>query len=149
MISISGPLHVSNDPFHHRPASSCKRVGISLRENLHACFRRTQQPGSKSIRSKPFGNVRRAVDRVQGQIKFMAAGLPGAEMFPFKKSRGALSLIPSPMTTSPQIFIKSNISPDRVTGGPASAFSFSPLPIQGNVFKAAAFRGPGEESQIR
>src|SRR5260370_16197421 len=50
--------------------------------------------------------------------------------------QGDLSLIPSPITTSPQMFIKSNIT--RIASqAAASAFSFSPRPIHSSVFKAA------------
>src|SRR5271166_1297252 len=49
---------------------------------------------------------------------------------------GALSLTPSPITTSPRMFIKSNI-PRIASQAAASAFSFSPRPIHSSVFKAA------------
>ena len=53
------------------------------------------------------------------------------------KIPGASSLIPSPITTSPQMFIRSNM-PRSASHAAASAFSFSPRPSQGKEFSAAA-----------
>jgi hypothetical protein len=50
---------------------------------------------------------------------------------------GASSLIPSPITTSPQMFIKSNI-PRIASHAAASASSFSPRPSHCSEFNAAA-----------
>src|SRR6516165_597866 len=65
--------------------------------------------------------------------------LPGFQgpRCPPLKMPGALSLLPSPITTSPQTFIRSNI-PRIASQAAASANSFSPRPIQGSVLSAAA-----------
>src|SRR5216117_2071397 len=66
--------------------------------------------------------------------------VPGAPQVPScspLKIPGASSLIPSPITTSPQMFIRSNM-PRSASHAAASAFSFSPRPSQGKEFSAAA-----------
>jgi hypothetical protein len=53
------------------------------------------------------------------------------------KMPGASSLIPSPITTSPQMFMRSNI-PRIASHAASSAFSFSPRPSHWSEFSAAA-----------
>ena len=63
-------------------------------------------------------------------------GTQGPSCSPLKMP-GASSLIPSPITTSPQMFIRSNM-PRMASQAAASAASLSPRPSQRNEFSAAA-----------
>src|SRR5438105_4501814 len=53
-----------------------------------------------------------------------------------RNSPGALSLAPSPITTSPEMSTRSK-TPLIASQAAASAFSFSPRPSQGSTFRAA------------
>ena len=74
-----------------------------------------------------------------GSIAMSNWGVPGQprpELFAFKYPRGVV-LDPFPITTSPQMFMRSNI-PRIASQAASSASSFSPRPSQGSEFSAAA-----------
>ncbi len=95
---------------------------------------------------KPFGNVRRAINRVQGQIKFMAAGRPGAKMFPFEDP-GSIILDPLPDDHLAANVHQIEHSPDRIARGSVSFFFFASADPRQRV-QCRRFGGP-QESQTQ
>ena len=74
-----------------------------------------------------------------GSMAMSNCGEPGIQVpscSPLKMP-GASSLIPSPITTSPQMFMRSNM-PRMASQAAASAASLSPRPSQRNELSAAA-----------
>src|SRR5437879_2477106 len=74
-----------------------------------------------------------------GSMAMSNGGAPGTQVPSCSplKIPGASSLMPSPMTTSPQMFMRSNM-PRMASQAAASADSLSPRPSQRSEFNAAA-----------
>jgi len=74
-----------------------------------------------------------------GSIAISNCGVPGSQVPSCSplKIPGALSLTPSPMTTSPQMFMRSNM-PRMASLAAASAASLSPRPSHFRELSAAA-----------
>ena len=88
------------------------------------------------------GEVGGAVDGIQRDIEVRRANLPRAQLISQGNAPGALSLMPSPMTTSPQMSTRSN-TPSMASQAAASAvLATAPQPVK--VLKRGILGSPHE-----